>query len=87
MNTHMTHPYSPIARRPSPDACLSEAKPIPLSDATDFVSALRLIGQGIMLDDKGEGRAIAAAAWSASHRLEDLRAVWTKMLEAARRMR
>ena len=59
----------------------------PLNDAADFVCALRLIGQGIMLDDKGEGRAIAAAAWSASQRLEDLRAVWTKMLEAARRTR
>src|SRR5216683_5191444 len=25
MNTHMTHPYSPIARRPSPDAYLVAA--------------------------------------------------------------
>jgi hypothetical protein len=56
----------------------------PLNDATDFVRALRLIGQGLLEDDIDNGRAVYAAAWMAFDRLEDLRAAWRRLIKAAK---
>ncbi len=54
----------------------------PLTEAADFVCALRLIGHGM---DDDEGRAIVATAWAASARLDALHAAWLAMLKAAKR--
>ena len=56
----------------------------PLNDAADHVRALELIGHGIMLDDAGEGRAIAAIACTASDRLDRLRVIWKRLHKMTR---
>jgi hypothetical protein len=58
---------------------------VPLNEASDFVSALRLIGNGLAADYNNDGRAIAAAAWAASQRLDALRDIWDRMFKAASR--
>jgi hypothetical protein len=75
----------------SPDAVLKRVVHLafdmeePLNAAADFVRALRLIGDGLMLHDDTDGRAIAATAWAASDRLDALRAAWKGVLQAARK--
>jgi hypothetical protein len=58
---------------------------VPLNEASDFVSALRLMGNGLVADYNNDGKAIAAAAWAASQRLDALRDIWDRMYAAARR--
>ena len=55
----------------------------PLNEASDFVLALRLMGNGLVADHDSDGRAIAAAAWAASLRLDALRDIWDRMFHAA----
>jgi hypothetical protein len=55
----------------------------PLNEASDFVMALRLIGNGLVADHNSDGRAIAAAAWAASLRLDALRDIWDRMFNVA----
>jgi hypothetical protein len=57
----------------------------PLRDAMDYATALRLIGHGLAIDNDAEGRAIAALAWAACGRLDELKRLWDMAHEAARR--
>jgi CRISPR/Cas system-associated endonuclease Cas1 len=57
----------------------------PLRDATAFVLALRLIGQGLLAHDNEEGRAVAAIAWAASDRLDALKQTWDRTYKATRK--
>ena len=57
---------------------------VPLNEASDFVLALRLIGNGLVADHNCDGRAIAAAAWAASQRLDALRDIWDRIYAAAK---
>jgi hypothetical protein len=56
----------------------------PLRDATQYVMALSLIGQGLIEHDSEHGEAVAAVAWAAHRRLEALREIWDKAFDAAR---
>lgn len=74
-------------RRARADRIVSLALGIeePLTDVTDLVCALRLIGHA--MDDQDEGRAIVTTAWAATARLDALREAWLAILNAARRTR
>jgi hypothetical protein len=54
----------------------------PLNEAIDHVVALRLMGWGLTALDKDNGRAVLAASWEASKRLDLLKDIWEKMFRA-----
>jgi hypothetical protein len=56
----------------------------PLNDATDFVRALWLMGDGMAAHNQ-EGEPIAAVARVALQRLAVLKDAWNAVIEAARR--
>jgi hypothetical protein len=58
---------------------------VPLRDATQYVMALCLIGQGLREHDSEHGDAVNAVAWAAYQRLETLSVAWDKACNAARR--
>lgn len=57
----------------------------PLRDATQYVMALCLIGQGLRDHDSEHGDAVNAVAWHAYQRLEALTDLWNKAFDAGRR--
>ncbi|MEJ0076482.1 MAG: hypothetical protein WDO17_13715 [Alphaproteobacteria bacterium] len=58
---------------------------VPLRDATQYVMALCLIGQGLREHDSEHGDAVNAVAWAAYQRLEALTDLWNKAHGAAAR--
>ncbi len=58
----------------------------PLNEALEAVHALRLMGYGLtQRSDDYEGRALAAIASTACHRLDALRQVWHSLCQVAAR--
>jgi len=55
---------------------------LPLQDVENLIHALRLIGHGIEAFDNPDGRAIAALAWTAAQRLDEVKERWNGMLKA-----
>ena len=58
---------------------------VPLRDASQYVMALCLIGQGLREHDSEHGDAVNAVAWAAYQRLEALTAIWDKAFDAAKK--
>jgi hypothetical protein len=56
----------------------------PLNEAMRFTLALRLMGQGIVLQGGEEGRAVAEVASAVSDRLDKLKATWDRTYKIAR---
>jgi hypothetical protein len=57
----------------------------PLTDAINTVQALRLMGHGLILHDETGSEPIVALAWMTAQRLDAVKEIWNKMLEARRR--
>jgi hypothetical protein len=58
---------------------------VPLRDATQYVMALCLIGQGLREHDSEHGDAVNAVAWAAYQHLEALKEAWDKACDAGRK--
>lgn len=56
---------------------------VPLQDVENFIHAVRLMGHGIEAFDNPDGSAIAALAWMAAQRLNEVKALWEGMCRPA----
>jgi hypothetical protein len=59
----------------------------PLRDATEYVQALQLIGQGLVATHDDAGEPVVAVACAAAERLEQVKTIWDEVFEIGRRRR
>ena len=57
----------------------------PLAEAIDLVEALRLMGDGLLERDGGEGSAVLCVVAAAQERLRSVKEMWEGLVQAKRR--
>ena len=66
---------------PKPDELVWRME-VPLAEAIDLVEALRLMGDGLLERDGGEGSAVLSVVAAAQERLRSVKEMWEGLVQA-----